>query len=264
MNNIHFIGAGHLARCLIEGLSHATTYRLSVSSPTVIEKASFKSLLTHTSNTHFLPEANMVILAVKPDKIQTVCQEISAHVTHEQIIVSLAAGVKRETIQECFATAQPVVRVMPNIAAEYNQSATALYGDNLSASQHLQVETLFNTLGLSTWVASDHHIDIATALAGSSPAFLYQFIDALIEPAVKAGLPEDTATALAAQAMFGAIDVARQSKQDYSSLSKQVASKKGTTEAGLSYLKQHDMRDIVGGALMAAIKRARALSQDET
>lgn len=262
MLRIHFIGSGHLARSLIAGLCDNTSYRLSASSPSIEQKPLFESISTHTDNTALLADAQMIVLAVKPDQINQVCKEITHVVTKQQLIISLAAGIKKAMIGAEFKKTQPIVRAMPNIAAEYHQSATALFEDNLTDIQRAQVETLFKVLGSPVWVSSDHEMDIATALAGSSPAFLYQFMDALITSATQAGLAEDTAKILGSQAMLGALEVSRQSKQDYGALSKQVESKKGTTEAGLSHLKSHGMREIVQGALMAAIERAQALAQE--
>lgn len=260
MYRIHFIGSGHLARCLIQGLTSHSQYRLSVSSPTISEKSTFKHVLTHTSNTHFLSDVEMVIIAVKPEKVRMVCDEIAGEIKPEQIIVSLAAGTKLSTIASFFPSHQAVVRVMPNIAAQFNQSATAWYSDTLNKVQMDRVEAVFKALGVTVEVNSDNQIDIATALCGSSPAFFYKFVDALVNSAMQAGLPQESAMVLASQAMYGAMEVSMKTKQDYTSLSSQVASKKGTTEAGLRFLSDNGLKDLVEGALKAAIKRAEVLA----
>jgi pyrroline-5-carboxylate reductase len=263
MTNIHFIGAGHLAKALLKGLCSQKGYALSVSSPTILKKTMPEGVSIHTSNTHFLSTADLIIIAVKPETVVTVCKEIAPLIKDKQIIISLAAGTKLETLQSFFTSTQPVARAMPNIAAEFNESATALYAGTLSEHDHQRIELLFNTLGESAWVASDNHIDIATALAGSSPAFFYQFVGALIQGAIQAGLPKDIADKLGAQAMYGANTVAKNVAHTYEELKEQVKSKKGTTEAGLNYLSTHQLNDIVTGALTASITRAQALSKNK-
>lgn len=258
MTTITFIGAGNLATSLIQGLA-TTGYQLHIASPNVHQRHQ-ASTTQHlfTDNCEAIDGAEMIILAVKPHQISGVLGEIKNHLTTKQLLISLAAGLSVSTMATAIPN-NPLVRAMPNIAASINESATSLYGKGLGVEDKTRIEHLFSALGTTTWLKEESHLDIATIIAGSMPAFVYTFIQAMIDGATENGISGEAARALALQAVTGACNLAKKDNNELDTLIKAVTSKGGTTEAGLKMFTQENFKGIVKQSFNSAFQRALAL-----
>ncbi len=183
--------------------------------------------------------ADVVLLGFKPQQFAQSAAAIAAHVGEGTLLLSILAGVDLATLRKAFPQAQAIVRVMPNLAAALGKSPIALYGDPADAKSALpraRTEALMAPLGPAEWLADESEMDLLTALAGSGPAFVYRFIDALAEAATALGLPRSQADRLALAMVDGAAALAAAAPDSPGELARRVASPGGTTEAGLTVL----------------------------
>lgn len=259
MIQVSIIGYGNLAKALAQGLRQSGAYHLRVSGP-ALSVGTTAGIDTHYDNLAILPQAEIIILAVKPAKVREVLQHCSPAFPDHSLLISLAAGIPLSILErECFKS-QAIIRAMPNVAAHIGQSATALLANShVSSQQKDQATALFNTIGLSDWVSDDEAINQCTALAGSGPAYVFLFMESLIDSAVKMGLPPPLAREFTLQTVQGALSLAQQSPLTLGQLRDQVTSPQGTTAAALNALAEADFRGIMDRALNAALTRARQL-----
>lgn len=206
-----------------------------------------------------LAHADLVILAVKPQDSATLFEKIKSMVNPQQVFLSIMAGVKIKTICEGLGL-RKVIRAMPNLPAQIGMGMTAFTSsDEVTRIELVTVQNLINTTGKSIYVENEDLIDAATAISGSGPAYVWFFMDALVQAAREMGFKDSAAELLVSQTFQGAIDLFHQSDFSCGEWIKKVASKGGTTEAALASFSQNAVfQDIVAGA-NAAFKRAREL-----
>ena len=187
---------------------------------------------------HTLPAAGQfdaILLGVKPQNLAEVAPQVASLAGGQTVILSLLAGVELDVLARHFPDARGHVRVMPNLAVSLGKAPVALVAQGLDDAACAQVADLMRPLGTPEWIGQDR-FDLVTALAGSGPAFVYRFIDALGAAATRLGLPEEQARALALAMVEGASALAAQSPHDPGQLAEMVASKGGVTRAGLDVL----------------------------
>ncbi len=259
-----FIGGGQMAQALASGAIAAgvlSTADLSFVEPSgeqrkVLEKAFPGSNLVPQAQLA-LPEAEMVVLSVKPHVLKSIAAELAGLLQARHLVVSIAAGISLPTLQKMLKTKR-VVRVMPNTPAQVSAGAAALSVDDDLANEDLKrVEQLIGAVGTTVHVP-DHLMHAVTGLSGSGPAYIYMVIEALSDGGVAAGLPRDVATKLAAQTVLGAAQMVLQTGRHPGQLKDQVTSPGGTTIAALEVLEKAAIR----GAFMEAVLRATARSKD--
>lgn len=259
-HHICFIGSGNLASAIIKGLK-TSPVKLHIASPNVFSRhQQTEHHRLYTNNCDAIKTADIIILAVKPHQISEVLDEIAPHLTPAQKIVSLAAGTTIASIEKRLKQKHDVFRAMPNIAASINESTTALFSHCQDEVTRTTITELFNLVGTITWLEEESQIDIATIIAGSSPAFLYLFLESLLEAGVSHGLSKDSAEELIKQASLGALKLVKNSDKSFAELISQVTSKKGTTEAGLDVFTQSGFKGIVKQSFNSALSRAKELS----
>lgn len=258
--NISFIGYGKIAQSLINGWLQANDHHFQAAAPSLQKSITTNGIRTTPHNLDVTQDADIIILAVKPAQMANVLAEIGASIPRHCLLISVAAGLNMTWFAKHTQPETAVIRAMPNIAAAVRQSATPLI-KNQYVSEHQQdmAEQLFNSLGITTWVKQEVDIDIFTALSGSGPAYVFQFIQSMVTAAVNMGLDKSTATAFALKTVSGATALAIEKEQDLQQLTNQVTSKGGTTAAALHVL--HDMQFslIVESAMIAAKNRAQEL-----
>ena len=213
------------------------------------------------------PPAEVVVLGIKPQQLPEAAPSIAPLVGAGTIVLSVLAGVDLATLRATFGAAGAIVRVMPNLAAALGKSPIALCGD-ASGPARATIDALLAPLGQAEWLADEGAMDLVTALAGSGPAFVYRFIDALATGAATLGLPRDQADRLALAMVEGAAQLAAVSPDSPAELARRVASPGGTTRAGLDVLDAEDrltrlIEDTLRGARdrsveMTALAKARA------
>lgn len=266
---VAFLGAGRMASALAGGILRAQLLPASsviAADPSDAARQAFEAATQAKScrdNRDALRDADVVILAVKPQVLSGVLRDIGDHLSPQALVVSIAAGVTLTQLQSALPPAARVVRVMPNTPALIGQGASAYsLGRHATAEDGRLVHTLLETVGLARLVA-EPLLDAVTGLSGSGPAYAYQAIEALSDGGVKMGLPRDLATELAAQTLLGAAAMVLATRRHPGALKDDVTSPGGTTIAGLHALEAAGFRNALISAVEAATRRAEELRQSE-
>lgn len=200
-----------------------------------------------------------ILIGVKPQMLGDVAPQLEALSGPGTVLLSILAGVELATLAERFPRAGGIVRVMPNLAAALGKSPVALVGQGLDDEARQEVAALMAPLGQPEWLAAEDLMDLVTALAGSGPAFVYRFIDALAQGAAQLGLPADQAQRLAVAMVEGAAALAAVSEHSPGELARRVASPGGVTQVGLDIL---DREDSLATLVLATLGGARDRSAE--
>ncbi len=265
---ISFVGYGNMASAIIRGLliSDYPPELLMISNPSLDKLTQISdqtTISTTTDNKLSVEFADIVILAIKPQVLPTVCTQLSDIDLSNKLIISIAAGITTRKISILLKQELPIVRAMPNTPALISEGATGLFANNLtSESQKRQVETIFNAVGQTEWVTDEPLIDVVTAIAGSSPAYIFMFIQSMVEQAVAEGMDQSSALKLATQAVVGAGKLIQQSDQtNLTELRNKVTSPGGTTAAAIASFEQNAFSNTIKQAVSAAIIRGKKLGE---
>ncbi|MEQ6886255.1 pyrroline-5-carboxylate reductase [Salicola sp. Rm-C-2C1-2] len=265
---ISFIGAGNMARAILGGLV-ANGYdptRIWASAPEDSHLQGLRDdfgIYTTTDNRHCASQADILILAVKPQVMAQACQDIASVVRNTRpLAVSIAAGLDSETISGWLGGDVPVVRCMPNTPSLVGKGASALYAtESVSRKQREAVTSIFSSIGLGVWLEEEQQMHAVTALSGSGPAYCYLLVESMETAAVDAGVPPETARQLAIQTMAGAAQMCSQGDEAPDQLRRNVMSPGGTTEQAVEALESGGLRGIVAKAFNAAKTRSAELSE---
>ena len=264
---IGFVGGGHMTTALVGGvLRHGApvdSVRVADPVPAQLERLAYEfGVRGTTDNREAVRDADLVVLAVKPQDMAAAARGIAtALVDRRRIVVSVAAGVRLTDLARWIGAAVPAVRAMPNRPALIGAGVTALYaGPDVTADDRRAVERLMIAAGESVWLDDESQMDAATAISGSGPAYFFLLVEALEAAGIELGLPHDTARRLAAETARGAGRMAAESGLEPATLREQVTSKGGTTAAALAVLEAADLRGIVGRAAAAAARRSAELA----
>ncbi len=262
---ISIIGYGHISKAICQGLLSNQNFELQVSAPSLTTALSFSRLSTHSDNLAIVPDAQILILAVKPAQMATVLTEISPHLQPSCLVISLAAGLDLSWFSEHLPEKTPLVRAMPNLAAACNQSATPLFANQWVNPQHYaDASAVFKQCGQVSWLQCEEDLDIITALSGSGLAYLFLFAQAMSESAITLGLNTEVADSFTLQTLNGAASLASQPDQNFAGLLKKITSEAGTTAAALAVFTQHHLTNTVLTAMQAAVARSKTLRKEET
>jgi pyrroline-5-carboxylate reductase len=266
---IAFIGSGAMGSTMIRGLLNndlVSPWQIVVSDPDETRGNALKDELGInyvTDNVIAVDGADMVVLAVKPQVIDKVLNVLRGHVDFVPLILSIAAGVKIRWIAEDLHNTR-IVRAMPNTPAQIGQGIsvwTATY--EVMDEQRRQARALLEALGEEMYVDDESYLDMATALSGSGPAYVFLFIEAMIDAGVRMGFPRAQAEKLAVQTVLGSAQYLKTSGQHPTLLRNQVTSPGGTTAAGLFELEKHGLRTAIAEGIWAAYQRSIELGEDE-
>lgn len=261
--NLGFIGAGNMARAIINGWQtkelDAEIYLHSAHKTSYEPYAKEKGLKTCETNSEVVLQANYVFLAVKPIILGEVLTEIKAAVKRQKpVIVSMVTGVSVAEIAEHLELAEnevEIVRIMPNVNAEIAEAMTALHANQAVTPAHFEiVQQLFELIG-KTEIMAERDFSTFVALAGSSPAYVYFFIDAMARAGVKYGLKKEQATKIAAQAVLGSAKKVLSDEKTPMQLVDDVCSPGGTTIAGLLALEEAGFMTAVVKGMDATINK---------
>jgi pyrroline-5-carboxylate reductase len=262
---IAFIGGGNMATALIAGLLQAGRPADSI---VVVEplEAQRQKLAAHwglapmASAGQQLAQASTVVWAVKPQLFGEAAAPCQAFVA-QALQVSVMAGIRSDTIVAASGSPR-VVRSMPNTPAMIGQGITGLYArPAVDAAARAEVQALFAPTGQALWVAQEDDLDAVTALSGSGPAYVFFFIEAMMQAGVEMGLTEEQSRQLAQSTFAGAAALAQQSALHPAELRAQVTSKGGTTHAAITSLEDSAVKAAFVKALHAARSRAQALGR---
>jgi pyrroline-5-carboxylate reductase len=204
-----------------------------------------------------------VMLGVKPQKLDEVAPGLLPHIGDDTILVSILAGTSAASLADRFPATRAIVRAMPNLPVAFRQGVTALYAEHGDEAARAAVGDLMNALGFAPWVDSEDDFSAIGAVAGSGPAYVARFIDALAEGARGLGLDAALASRIAVETLVGTAAMA-ETGESMRALARRVASPKGTTEQGLAVLDDSDrgLSKLVERMLAAAIERGRQLAAE--
>jgi len=264
---IGMLGAGNMAGALIRGLLASKSVQTTQIVASDVRADHLKDLekqygiKTYTDNKQLAAWANLVVLAVKPQVVDRVLDQMADSFAPDTLLVSVAAGVPIKSLEARLPAHVRVVRAMPNTAAIALAGATGIAGGTRSTAEDLEVtQALFAAVGRSV-VLDESLIDAVTGLSGSGPAYIMLMIEALADGGVKVGLHRDTALLLAAQTVYGSAKLLLETGEHPGRLKDMVTSPGGTAIAGLHTLEIGGLRRTLIDAVESATKRAIELGE---
>ena len=264
---IGMLGTGNMASALIRGLLSSHTLRpeqirgSDLRAEHLAELEQRYGIKTHTDNRELLAWANVLVLAVKPQVIDRVLDQVSSEINSDTLVISIAAGVPLRAIEARLPDGIRVLRAMPNTAAMALAGATGIApGARATAADLTFSKALFDATGRSV-VLDESLLDAVTGLSGSGPAYVMMIIDALADGGVKVGLHRDTALMLAAQTVYGSAKLLLETGEHPGRLKDMVTSPGGTSIAGLHTLEAGGLRHTLITAVEVATRRATELGE---
>ena len=267
MFKLAIIGGGNMGEALVAGLladGIATPSGLWVTDVAADRLAALRqryAIRTGSDNGEAASWASVIVLAVKPQVMDHVLDELKDRLSEQTLIISIAAGIPLSRIAARLGGTRKLVRVMPNQPCLIRAGASAVAAaSSVSSEERAQAVRLFEAVG-KVVVVEERLMDAVTGLSGSGPAYVFQMIEALADGGVKMGLPRDTALTLAAQTVFGAAKQVIETGEHPAQLKDKVASPGGTTIAGLHALETGGLRSALIAAVEAATKRSEELGK---
>lgn len=262
------IGAGNMGLTYAEGMSKS---RLLKKRNIMVLDKSEEKLEELNEISHFdafkeldecVPNADIIFIAVKPYHAEGVFKAIKTLVKPQQIIISIMAGVTIASIKEITGL-EKVVRAMPNLPAQIGKGLTSYVASpEVSRIEVLTIESLLDTTGKSIRVSNEKLIDASTGISGSGPAYVFYFMQSMMEAALQMGFSKSDSTVLVSQTFTGAIELFNQSNLSPNSWMEKVASKGGTTRAALDSMEDNNVNELIKEAALAAFSRAVELGKE--
>ena len=266
-DNIVFIGGGNMASSLVGGLL-ANDYpadQIAIAEPDADKCQQLESqygIRSFTDNNQAIAQADVVVLAVKPQIMQDVCKQAATAVGQSKpLIISIAAGIRSTDIDRWLGGNNALVRCMPNTPSLLQEGASGLFANPLCGEQQKQqADNILSAAGITLWVDTEDQLDAVTAVSGSGPAYFFLLMEAMQQAGEKLGLSADVAQKLSLQTALGAARMATESDASPAELRARVTSKGGTTAAAIEHFQQRGFESIVTDALTAARDRAIELA----
>lgn len=264
MERIGFIGMGNMGYAMLKGALTIFDKEQFVFSNRTKEKrekiAEELKVEAVDRNSEVVKKAKYVILAVKPQFFDTIIEEIKEVVTKEHIIISLAPGISIDSLKEKFQKPVRILRTMPNTPAMVMEGMTAgcYSDDDYTKEEQGEIEAFFKSFG-EFEIVEERLIGAVICASGSSPAYVYMFIEALADSAVRVGLPRENAYRFAAQAVLGSAKMVLETGEHPGKLKDDVCSPGGTTIAGVAALEEFGLRNAVLKANEACFQKAESI-----
>ncbi|PLC49029.1 pyrroline-5-carboxylate reductase [Pollutimonas subterranea] len=268
---IAFIGGGNMATALGAGLigkrCGAHDVHVIDTNTAVLDRWAQQGVSVASAPDETLATRRVWIFAVKPQGMREAVESCRRFLREDTLIISIAAGIPASAIAQWLANEHGpctrIIRCMPNTPALIGAGASGLMAmDGVTQDDKLMAQQLLRAVGDTVWVDDDHGIDVVTSLSGSGPAYVFLFLEALIQGGVSQGLSEDKARTLALATLTGATQLAALSHESLAVLRERVTSKGGTTAAAVAVLQDRQFPDVVQSAMQAATARAAELSSE--
>lgn len=262
---IGFVGCGNMATAIIGGiLEKGILKKEDIKASTKTENSAKKVQETlgiecTTDNKKAVQDADVIFLAVKPQFCEEVIQEIKSEIKSEQVIISIAAGKKLEWLEAQFGAGHKIIRTMPNTPALVGEGITGVCPNKEVTERELEdALVLLRPFGRADTV-TEKILDVVGAVSGSSPAFVFMFIEAMADGAVAEGMPRKQAYEFAAQAVYGSAKMVLETGMHPGELKDMVCSPAGTTIEGVGVLEERGMRSAVSESIRACVKKTKQL-----
>jgi pyrroline-5-carboxylate reductase len=265
-NQLGFLGGGNMAHALIVGLK---SQQFAMQNITVIElDANRRELLSQnlginaTDDLQQIQTCNVIVLAIKPQQLPSLAKNLAPLLTN-QLIISIAAGIRLADLSRWLGSYKTIVRAMPNTPAQIQAGVTGLYAmPSVTPAQIALADQVLSSAGTTLWLDSEEKLDAVTAISGSGPAYVFYLIEALQAAAIELGLSEAQAKQLSIATFKGASLLADASATPIGTLREQVTSKGGTTEQGLLSLQNSQVKQAIMLAAQKACERAKTLGDE--
>lgn len=265
---VGLIGSGAMGEAIIAGLVRnqvAVPGNIIASGPRPERAAELSErfgIQATTENAQAVGEADVVILAVKPQKLERVLAGLKGKIPAGSVVLSIVAGASLELLSKGLDHAC-VVRAMPNTPAQIGQGITVwMATPDVTPEQVKLIKQILSALGPEIQVEEENYLDMATALSGTGPAYVFLFLEALIDSGVHLGFPRRIAEQLVLQTLRGSVEYYSQQKLHPAALRNQVTSPGGTSAAALYYLEKAGFRTAISRAIWAAYERSQELGKD--
>ncbi len=272
-SRISFIGAGNMARAVIGGILNKGWKAEQITATAASEKTrqtvSEMLGIPVTDNNQQGADADIVVLCVKPQCIQTVLTEIApVLVRRRPLLISVAVGVTMDCLSRWGGTPLSIVRSMPNTPSLLGLGACGLFAnEHVTEAEKAITESLFNAVGIALWLEDESLIDAVMAVSGSAPAYYFLLMEAIEKVGIKLGLPAEVANRLTLQTAVGAATMAQQNSDednddnDIVQLRKNVCSPNGTTEQAVRVLQDGGLNQLLEKAMCKAVYRAKEMAE---
>ena len=265
---IAFIGSGNIANSMIGGLiaNGVDSKKIGASDPDETQKkltAKKYGITVFKNNQDAAKKAVVIIFAVKPENMQIAIKKIfEIPKIENKLLLSVAAGIKIESIENWIDRPTSIVRVMPNITMVVQAGASALYANEHATNEDKKIaEYIMKSVGVTIWLDDENHMDSVTALSGSGPAYFFYLMEIMENNAVEMGLNKEDARLLTVETALGAAKMAVLSKTEPKELRQQVTSAGGTTEKAINVVVQGRLDELFRNAMDAAKERSIELSK---
>lgn len=269
IRNIAFIGAGNMTQSIVGGMCKSAypADKVWVSNPSNAKLEKMKSGLgvnTSNDNLEVVNNADAIVLSVKPQLMAEVCAHLreNVHNLTDKLIITIAAGIRIPKYREYLGEDIRIIRVMPNTPSLVGQGMSGLVtDDSVDEADKNFVTEAFNGVGETLWVSNEDQLDILGAVAGSGPAYFFEFMDSLAKAATELGFDAEKARAMVQQTCLGAAQMAKESELSLEDLRKQVTSKGGSTAKGVEAYQDSDLHGISEKAVKAAVNRNQEMAK---
>lgn len=262
-----FIGAGNMAGSIIGGLISKgykpdLIYASDPNEEALARLSTQHAIRTGSDNQTAIADADAVILAVKPQVMEQVLSPLAATAQNKKpLIISIAAGITVDNMQNWLAPDLPIVRTMPNTPALVQTGATGLYANTqVNSAQKGIASMIFEAIGIVAWFDNEEDMDRVVALSGSGPAYYFLVMEAMEQAGIELGLEPDIARRLTLQTALGAAKLALAENLDPAELRRRVTSPGGTTEAAVAELQSRGLEQLFSKAIKAAYRRSKELA----
>lgn len=266
---IGLIGCGNMGQAMLYGLissgrANVDNLMCSDISPDKISDISNKypGIRVTNNNREVIRQSDIIILSVKPQDIEKLLLEVRGELSEDKLLISVAAGITTSFVENILGKKIPVIRCMPNICATVRKSVSAIIAGRHVADEHLLIaKGIFESVGKVIEVKREELMDIVTAVSGAGPAYIFYFVESLIDAAKQLGLDFETAKNLVYQTLSGASEMLANSNNGADVLRLKVTSPKGVTEQAIKYWDESNFKQIVVEALKKAKIRAEELKR---
>ena len=266
---IAFIGSGTMAEAMIRGLLDQEVVepgQILRSDPWDARLKYLKerySVLTTADNAKAAEDGQIVVFSFKPQNLQTVMPSVRGHLRRQDLLISIVAGVPIEKLANGVAHTS-VVRAMPNTPAQIGQGITVWTGTPEISDLHKgQAQAILGSLGEEIFMGEERYLDMATALSGSGPGYVFMMMEAMIDAGVHMGFSRHVAQQLVAQTMLGSVEYAKRSNKHVAELRNQVTSPGGTTAEAIYHMEKGGLRTVISRGIWAAYQRSIALGRGD-
>ncbi len=267
---IAFIGPGVMAEAMISGIIRqevAQPDQVSASGPRqerVSELQTRYGIQPFTDNCLAVEACDVIILSVKPQRLKRVLKGLQGSISENALVLSIVAGASISSLQKGLSHAN-VVRAMPNTPAQIGEGISVwTSAPSVTPEQHDMACKILSALGDEIFVEEESYLDMATAVSGTGPAYVFLFLEAMIDGGVHLGLPRRIAEQMVVQTLKGSVDFYQKNKAHPAHLRNQVTSPGGTSAAALYYLEKAGFRTAISRAIWAAYERSQELGKDNS